>query len=301
MNADKRRWKSHVLSALLTRRIFARRCGYPEPAASVNSATSVPSDLGFDPVSLRVSVSLWLMLSWLQSGRAMLVFLFALTLAPSTMSAAQLRGQVELTNSKDPGVRRNRDYGGVVIWLEPVGRSAPAPIPRRVEMKQQEKTFKPHVVAVPIGGLVDFPNLDPFFHNAFSNFAGQPFDLPLYAPGTTRSVTFRRPGIVRVFCQIHSLMSAIIAVVDTPWYVVTRETGQFRIDDIPPGEYQLHIFHERALPDNLHFLERAIAIPEGGLTLPLISISETGYIPAPHPDKYGKPYPPQSGYGKGGQ
>jgi hypothetical protein len=224
-----------------------------------------------------------------------------LYLSPYALPAAQLKGQVELTNSKDPGVRRNRDYGGVVIWLEPVGRNAPAPLPRRVEMKQQEKTFKPHVVAVPIGGAVDFPNLDPFFHNAFSNFAGQPFDLPLYPPGATRSVTFRRSGIVRVFCQIHSLMSAIIAVVDTPWYVVTRETGQFRIDDIPPGEYQLHIFHERALPDNLHFLERAIAIPEGGLNLPLISISETGYIPAPHPDKHGKPYPPQSGYGKGGQ
>jgi plastocyanin len=231
--------------------------------------------------------------------RSLSVFLFSLLL-PLPLPAAQLKGQVELTNSKDPIVRRNRDYAGVILWLEPVGRAAPAPPPRRVEMKQQDKTFKPHVVAVPVGGTVDFPNLDPFFHNAFSNFAGQPFDLPLYPPGTTRSVTFRRPGIVRVFCNIHSLMSAIIAVVDTPWYVVTPETGQFHIDEIPPGEYQLHIFHERALPENLHFLERVIAIPDGGLTLPLISISETGYIPAPHPDKHGKPYPPQSGYGTGG-
>jgi hypothetical protein len=83
--------------------------------------------------------------------------------------------------------------------------------------------------------------------------------------------------------------------------VVSPETGQFRIDDIPPGEYQLHIFHERALPENLHFLERAITIPDGGLTLPLISISETGFIPAPHLDKHGKPYPPQEGYGRGAQ
>jgi hypothetical protein len=82
--------------------------------------------------------------------------------------------------------------------------------------------------------------------------------------------------------------------------MVTPETGQFRLDDIPPGEYQLHIFHERALPENLHFLERGITIPEGGLTLPLISISETGFIPAPHFDKHGKPYPPQNGYGSGG-
>jgi hypothetical protein len=94
-------------------------------------------------------------------------------------------------------------------------------------------------------------------------------------------------------------MSAIIAVVDTPWYTVTPITGQFRIADIPPGDYQLHMFHERALPDNLHFLERIITIPDSGLTLPLISISETGYIPALHLDKHGKPYPPPGGYGGG--
>jgi hypothetical protein len=226
----------------------------------------------------------------------------ALWLAPlPLLGAAELKGQVELTNSKELTVRRNRDYSGVVLWLEPVGHGAPLPVPKHALMEQRDKTFKPHVVAIPVGGTVDFPNLDPFYHNAFSNFAGQPFDLPLYPPGTTRSVTFRRPGIVRVFCQIHSLMSAIIAVVDTPWYTVTPETGQFRMDGVPAGEYQLRIFHERALPDNLHFLERVITVPEGGLTLPLISISETGYIPAPHLDKHGKPYPPKSGYGAGGQ
>jgi plastocyanin len=195
---------------------------------------------------------------------------------PGALGAADLKGQVELTNSKELTVRRNRDYAGVVLWLEAVGRGVPAPAFKRAEMKQQDKTFKPHVVAIPVGGTVDFPNLDPFYHNAFSSFAGQPFDLPLYAPGTTKSATFRRPGIVRVFCQIHPLMSAIIAVVDSPWYTVTPENGQFRMEGIPPGEYQLHIFHERAMPDNLHFLERAITVPDGGLTLPLISISETG-------------------------
>ena len=214
--------------------------------------------------------------------------------------AASLKGQVELTNSKEPTVRRNRDYAGVVIWLDPVGRPAPPPAPRHIEMKQQDKTFKPHVVAVPVGGTVDFPNRDPFYHSAFSTFAGQPFDLPLYPPGTTRSATFRRPGIVRVFCNIHPLMSAIIAVIDTPWYTVTPENGQFHIDGIPPGDYQLHIYHERAMPDNLRFLERTITVPESGLTLPLISISETGYIPAPHLDKHGQPYAPQAGYGVAG-
>jgi hypothetical protein len=87
-------------------------------------------------------------------------------------------------------------------------------------------------------------------------------------------------------------MSAIIAVLNTPWYAVTLAAGEYAIDGVPPGEYQLHIFHERAQPENLKFLERRITVLEGGLALPLISISETGFIPAPHLNKYGQEYPP---------
>lgn len=207
--------------------------------------------------------------------------------------AGTVGGQVELTNSRDPAVRHH-NYSGVVLWLEPVGHAAPPAAPRRVEMKQENKVFTPHVVAIPVGGTVAFPNLDPIFHNVFSNFSGQPFDLPLYAPHTTRSVTFVKPGIVQVFCNIHATMSAIIAVVPTPWYALTPPTGRFAINGVPPGDYELHIYHERALPANIKFLERQIAVPEGGLDLPLISISETGFAPAEHLDKHGRPYPKMS-------
>jgi plastocyanin len=210
--------------------------------------------------------------------------------------AGTVGGQVELTNSRDPAVRHH-NYSGVVLWLEPVGRPAPPAPPRRVEIKQANKVFTPHVVAIPVGGTVAFPNLDPIFHNAFSNFAGQPFDLPLYAPHTTRSVTFVKPGIVQVFCNIHATMSAIIAVVPTPWYALTPPAGRFSIAAVPPGEYDLHIYHERALDANVKFLERRIAVPEGGLELPLISISETGFTPAEHLDKHGRPYPKAPGDG----
>jgi hypothetical protein len=87
-------------------------------------------------------------------------------------------------------------------------------------------------------------------------------------------------------------MSAIIAVLPTPWYDATDPTGKFTIPNVPAGEYQLHIFYERARPDNIRFLEHRITVPQSGLTLPLISISETGYIPPPHLNKFGKPYPP---------
>lgn len=209
----------------------------------------------------------------------------------SLARGASVSGQVELTNSQDSAVRRH-NYSGVVLWLQPVDRDAPVPaVARRAEMRQQNKHFTPHVVAIQVGGSVDFPNLDPIFHNAFSKFAGQQFDIGLYPPGTSRAIAFRKAGIVQVFCNIHSTMSAIIDVVPTPWYVVTDASGKFVISGVPPGEYQLHLYHERALPANLQFLEHRITVPEAGLTLPLISITETGFIPAAHLDKHGMPYP----------
>jgi plastocyanin len=210
---------------------------------------------------------------------------------PARAGASAVSGAVEITNSKEPAVRRNKNYSGVVIWLE---RTDGAPVsgpPKQVKMLQQDRHFVPHVLAISTGSTVDFPNLDPIFHNAFSNFSGQPFDTGLYPPGTTRLIPFKLPGIVRVFCNIHPTMSAIIAVLPTPWYDVTKTTGKYQIANVPPGEYQIRIFYERALPENLKFLERRVTVGEDGLQLPLISISETGYIPVPHLNKYGHTYP----------
>ena len=214
--------------------------------------------------------------------------------ATPAVRAATVTGAVEITNSHDAAVRKRKDYTGVVVWLEAVDRPAPAaPAPKRAQMIQRDKRFTPHVIALPLGSTVDFPNFDPIFHNAFSNFSGQPFDVGLYPPGTSRSWVFKRPGIVRVFCNIHPTMSAIIAVLTTPWYTVTPASGLFTMENVPAGEYQLRLFHERAVPENLQALERRIKVPEGGLRLPLISISETGFVPAPHMNKYGRAYPPE--------
>jgi plastocyanin len=117
---------------------------------------------------------------------------------------ALVTGEVELTNSRNLAVRKHKDYTGVVLWLEPVDRPVPALPPKHVEMQQRDKLFQPHVVAISLGGTVDLPNLDLIFHNAFSNFSGQPFDIGLYAPRTSKSVTFKHAGIVRVFCNMHS-------------------------------------------------------------------------------------------------
>jgi plastocyanin len=201
--------------------------------------------------------------------------------------ATTVRGSVQLMASK------HRDYSGVVVWLEPVNGAMERSFPARpAQMIQKNKTFTPHVVAIPLGGSVSFPNLDPIFHNAFSNFNGQIFDVGLYKPGSSRTVTFKRAGVVRVFCNIHPQMSAVIAVLDTPYFAVTDRGGSFAIDNVPPGEYQFHVFHERAAQETLDSMAHKITVETAALELPPLSISEIGYLPVPHKNKYNKDYPP---------
>jgi len=206
------------------------------------------------------------------------------------LSGANLAGRIELRDSQDPVVRKKQDYSGVVVWLEPLDKAALKPSPIRAKILQKDKTFQPHVLTIPVGSTVDFPNLDPVFHNAFSNYDGQVFDVGLYPPGGTRSVRFARPGIVRIFCNIHSSMTAIVAVVDSPWFDTTKADGKFELRDVPPGEYQLKIFHERATKGALNAAQRQVLMSAQPQTLPAITVSETGYLPIPHKDKYGRDY-----------
>ncbi len=216
-------------------------------------------------------------------------------LAAPAMLAATLTGSVALVSPDEKGGRKNRDHSGVVVWLEPKNPAdlPPAsPGPRRAIMEQRNKTFIPHVLAVEVGTTVDFPNFDPIFHNAFSNYDGQVFDVHLYAPNTTKKVVFRRPGMVRVFCNIHSTMSAVIAVLPTPYFAVTGPDGKFEIQ-APPGAYRFQVWHERSQTEALTRLERPIALPERGLTLAEVRIPEQGFLAVPHKNKYGRDYPPQ--------
>ena len=212
------------------------------------------------------------------------------SLAP--LGAADVSGKVELADSRDVSVTRAKDYSNVVAWLQPAKKAAPMPRPMPVTLLQKNKRFTPHVIVVQTGTLVDFPNADPIFHNAFSNFAGQPFDTGLYAPGTTQKITFRREGVVRVFCNIHSNMSAVILVLSSPYFARTDRFGVFKIPDIPAGEYTVRYFHERATESMLKALERKIAVGVDSPALPPVRISEAGYLPQPHKNKLGMEYPP---------
>jgi plastocyanin len=205
--------------------------------------------------------------------------------------AATVGGSVQVVDSRDPNVRRKSDYSGVVVWLERPG-APPAAIDRTVRIVQKQKRFVPHVMAIPVGATIDFPNLDPIFHNAFSNFAGQPFDVGLYPPGTSQKVHFVREGVVRVFCNIHPTMSAVIVVARSRYIAVSNKGGGFSIPGVEPGEYQLRVFHERSSEPTLRSLERKVTVDQPLLTLPPIVVSESGYIETPHKNKYGRDYPP---------
>jgi len=208
------------------------------------------------------------------------------------LSGANISGRIELRDSKDPAVRKKQDYSGVVVWLEPTAKNGPRPVPIRAKILQKDKTFSPHVLIVPTGSTVDFPNLDPVFHNAFSNYDGQVFDVGLYPPGSNRSVRFARPGIVRIFCNIHSSMTAIVAVIDSSWFDTTKPDGQFELRDVPPGEYQLKVFHERATAASLLSAQRPVLVTAQSAVLPSITVSESGYLSIPHKDKFGRDYKP---------
>jgi plastocyanin len=207
------------------------------------------------------------------------------SLAAVTLSGAALQGKVELTDAKKKGSAE-----GVVAWLEPVGGVAAVPGAARFVLDQRNKKFLPHVMAIPVGSQVDFPNRDPIFHNAFSNFAGQPFDTGLYAPGTSQKIIFRRPGVVRVFCNIHAQMSAVIVVVPSPYFATSGTSGIFRIENVPAGEYVLKVFHERATENTLAALERRVTVT-GDQDLGGVKISETGYLELGHKNKHGGEYP----------
>jgi plastocyanin len=144
---------------------------------------------------------------------------------PTPMPGEELAAVVALVRT-GPGVR----------MLEPSRR--------RATLDQIDKTFVPSVLPIVVGTTVDFPNHDEIYHNVFSYSKAKRFDLGRYASEETRSVRFDKPGVVRVFCEIHSFMRAAIIVLPTTHYTIVDESGTFELRDVPAGQYEVLVWHD---------------------------------------------------------
>jgi plastocyanin len=232
-------------------------------------------------------------------GKGPVHFLAALLVwasAAAFAGAAQVTGQVSVT-AANGAARASRDVS-VVFWLTPLtDQAAPrlsapheSPHPRLI---QKNKVFDPHILAVQVGSRVDFPNRDPFFHNVFSLFNGKRFDLGLYEAGSTRGVHFDRAGICYIFCNIHPQMSAVVVVVDTPYFAVSDVRGEIAIANVPPGQYQLNSWEEHCSAKTLQELSRQITVGEDASSLGSIHLQESDEPVTAHLNKYGKQYDPE--------
>jgi plastocyanin len=168
----------------------------------------------------------------------------------------------------------------------------------RPQLMQRNKTFEPHVVVIPVGSLVEFPNKDPFLHNVFSLFNGKRFDLGFYEAGQSKAVRFDRPGVSFLFCNIHAEMSAVVVALDTPYYALSDRAGGVAIPDVPDGRYQMHVWYERGLTEDLKSLDRIVQVSSSTRSLGVIRVIANSDCTLVHKNKYGQNYnsPPPTGY-----
>jgi plastocyanin len=144
---------------------------------------------------------------------------------------------------KEKRGRIAKDHSSVVVYVD--GLREPAP-PRLVAIEMKKKTFIPHLVVIPVGSSVSFPNRDPIFHNVFSVSDPNRFDLGLYKRSDGKAHTFTKPGVVKVYCNIHPQMSAIVVVRDNPYYALAQRDGRFRLEGVPAGKHTITAWHEKA-------------------------------------------------------
>ena len=182
---------------------------------------------------------------------------------PAVATTGRIEGEVVISTAlssrrprfriySDPGpgarppARETDEIRNVVVYLDHAPASAAAA--GRGSVAQQGERFVPHVLAVRRGSTVDFPNADDVFHNVFSLSSTKTFDLGRYPKGSAKSVVFDESGVVQVFCHIHSDMSAVILVLDNPYFTQPALDGHYSIADVPPGDYTIVGWHERIRP-----------------------------------------------------
>jgi plastocyanin len=236
--------------------------------------------------------------------RILIVSLFFLAACGllAQVSVAPVTVKVEIVNPqvarKAPSPKDSGDLSNIVIWLTPLGSgdtAAAAPANRPTpQIAQINKSFDPHVLVIQVGTPVQFPNKDPFLHNVFSLFDGKRFDLGFYEAGSSKVVHFDRAGVSFLFCNIHPEMSGAVVAVDTPYFGTSDRTGRVVVNNVPDGRYQLNVWYERSLPEDLKANGRTVTISDSTRTLEPVRVVENPNFTLEHKNKYGQDYIPPS-------
>jgi plastocyanin len=169
-----------------------------------------------------------------------------------------------------------------VVTLEPSGGGGKKPSPQERVIEQRQRQFAPRLMVVPVGSTVAFPNYDPIFHNVFSRSEVQPFDLGLFRNGQSREVTFSKPGVFRLGCNLHPNMSAYVLVVSEPHYAVVDGSGRFSFKRLKPGKYVARAWSESTREP----VKQEVQIKPGANA---VTLSLSADAPAGNPDKFGVP------------
>ncbi len=218
-------------------------------------------------------------------GRCVALWLLLAGWVAVPVAAGTVSGRVEMLEKKG---RKAKDLSEVVVWVE---GPAVEPEPATATMTMVKKSFEPALVVVPVGGRVAFPNLDPILHNAFSVSGKNRFDLELYKKPTARAQTFEHAGIVRVYCNIHPQMSAIVLVHDNPFFTMAGRDGRFTLEGVPAGTYTVTAWHERGEEASVE-----VVVPAEGQAVANLTLDASSYRRARHKNKHGKDYPAREKY-----
>jgi plastocyanin len=178
-----------------------------------------------------------------------------------------------------------------VVWLTPLQPVDPIPAQHKTyTLLQKNRSFTPHLLVVPVGSQVQFPNADPFYHNVFSLFDGKRFDLGLYEAGSSKAVRFSREGVSYIFCNIHPEMSAVVVALSTPFFATAARSGQVEIDGVPAGDYELHTWAEGVPQADLDRLTRRVHVTPNQGELGIVTLPVMPTRAATHLNKFGQPY-----------
>ena len=222
-----------------------------------------------------------------------LALLSSLWALPLCLDAADVTAHIQIEPAGKEKKTETAGLSKVVLWLTPLWGTAPqpSPLPTHYRLVQHNKEFTPHLLVIPVGGSVDFPNRDPFYHNVFSLFNGKRFDLGLYESGSNRTVRFDHEGISFIFCNIHPEMGAVIIALRTPYFAVASSDGDLSMQNVPSGSYELRVWAEGADPEDLKGLARQIQVNTAQVDLGLIPIRAMDHG-TKHKNKFGEDYGP---------